>query len=782
MFSLKLHIHYTIYPLNFIICKTKSALKINYFKNYITLFFLLFLTANSFAQKDNKSQKALTEKERCGTMHHLNELMQLNNDLKLRYNQSLKDAEQRNSKPENNSTSITSRTTAIITIPVVFHIVLNNPFLVTDADIQAQIDRLNLDFSGKNADSTNASLFYTLRGHSEIRFCLAKRDPLGRLTNGIERKSSTTKYTVQTSDPIKIAALGGLDAWNSSNYLNIWIGEGDGLGYSTFPGTTSAAQDGIVLNLTGTSTNPCYVDASFNLGRTATHEVGHYLGLYHIWGDDPLGCTTDDFRQLPGACSVPSSLLIGDTPNQNNSTFGCPSGLRTDACSETSPGIQYQNFMDYTNDRCMTLFTKAQVSRMEWVLINCRPGLLTSPSCNIPPAAINLDATIASIINPGGSEIVGCNVILQPSLTCAGLFTPKLLIQNKGLITLTSIKVGLQINSNSPVIQTFSVTLPSGGFTSVTLSQQLLTIGNNSLRFFTSEPNGGVDENPSNDSLIKIFSIAGTAQTPIIEGFETGNFPPIGWVVTNPDNNITWQKSSYGYNSSNSAFINTYNYTNYGQEDQLLTPIVSYTEADSVLLSFNLSAAVYSDPRTTNIPLDTLEVLVTKDCGTTFTSVYKKWGVALQTINDPVNGQIDEFFPTNSSQWRLEKIDLTAFASSSPIQVAFRVINNYENNIFIDNVNLKTVVLPARLKKNGYLILPSPFRDNFAVWFRTIPANLSFINVYNAIGQLVWSKQFNNNASSLINIDITGKQSGIYFVHFGYSNLKTTVVERIVKH
>ena len=158
------------------------------------------------AQKIKQNQSL--NGERCGTMKQLEELMAINSEVRARYLQSIQEAQK---KPSQTITpgSETKRTSAILTIPVVFHIVLKNPYIITDADIQAQIDRINLDFSGKNTDSTNASLFYASRGSSEIRFCLAKRDPGGNLTNGIERKTSATMYTTNTSDPIKISTLGG---------------------------------------------------------------------------------------------------------------------------------------------------------------------------------------------------------------------------------------------------------------------------------------------------------------------------------------------------------------------------------------------------------------------------------------------------------------------------------------------------------------------------------------------------------------------------------------------
>ena len=161
--------------------------------------------------------------------------------------------------------------------------------------------------------------------------------------------------------------------WDFNKYLNLWVGlDGSGqgvLGYATFPGTGSAADQGVFCNAQSWGNNTCYVIPEFGLGRTVVHEVGHYFGLYHIWGDES-GCAGDDFRQLSAACTLPASLLLGDTPNQGGATSGCLTGVRTDACSPTAPGFMYQNYMDYTDDACYAMFTVKQVERMEYVLRN----------------------------------------------------------------------------------------------------------------------------------------------------------------------------------------------------------------------------------------------------------------------------------------------------------------------------------------------------------------------------------------------------------------------------
>ena len=256
---------------------------------------------------------------------------------------------QQSSITSSGATANNYRTNAIVTIPVVVHIVLPNPEFVTDANVQFQIDKLNLDFSGFNPDSNNIpNEFKPLRGHSQIRFTLARRTPSGVLTNGINRvRSNTGSDVTQIIDPIKRTSLGGADAFDPNSYLNIWVGldasRQDILGYAQFPSSGSLVDDGLVINVIAFGNNPCYTDPAYNLGRTTVHETGHYLGLLHTWGDDGGTCTGDDFRSLSkvgSTCNLPTGLFnpdgqgntpsdIGDTPNQAMETTNCPSGVLT---------------------------------------------------------------------------------------------------------------------------------------------------------------------------------------------------------------------------------------------------------------------------------------------------------------------------------------------------------------------------------------------------------------------------------------------------------------------
>ncbi len=250
---------------------------------------------------------------------------------------------------------------AVTTIPVVFHIVYNNSTEnISMAQIQSQLDVLNADFRRQNSDADNA--WPGLGADTEIEFCLATVDPNGNPTNGVIRQSTSQTSFSNSGNPVKFASSGGSNAWPAADYMNFWVCDlaGTLLGYAQFPGGP-ASTDGVVCDYAyvgtiGTATAP------FNLGRTATHEVGHYLNLRHIWGDG--GCGASDF--------------VNDTPDSDASNGGCQIG--TVSCGSTD---MVQNYMDYSDDACMNIFTNDQKTRMKAALASSRSGLGNSNGCGI---------------------------------------------------------------------------------------------------------------------------------------------------------------------------------------------------------------------------------------------------------------------------------------------------------------------------------------------------------------------------------------------------------------
>lgn len=255
---------------------------------------------------------------------------------------------------------------SVIRIPVVVHVLYNSPEQnISDAQIKSQIDALNRDFRRSNADTINTpQRFKSLAADTEIEFVLATADPSGRATTGIVRKQTSVKEW-SMDDKIKFNAQGGNNAWDSRYYLNIWVGKMRTLGYSSAPGG-AADKDGVVISYTAFGT--INTSSPYHMGRTAVHEVGHWLGLNHIWGDTYCG---DD--------------LVDDTPKQGNFTPGCPTSFRT-SCSNGTTGDMYMNYMDYTSDACVNLFTNGQKSRMRSLFLpgGPRASLLQSNGLSEP--------------------------------------------------------------------------------------------------------------------------------------------------------------------------------------------------------------------------------------------------------------------------------------------------------------------------------------------------------------------------------------------------------------
>lgn len=231
----------------------------------------------------------------------------------------------------------------IIRIPVVVHIIYNSESQnISTAQINAQLAILNQDFRNKNEQKAWVpEAFARLAADSHIEFQLATIDPAGNPTTGIiRRKTAIQVFTYD--DRIKFNSIGGSDAWDAGSYLNIWVGSlaGGLTGYSS-PLGGPADRDGIVISYKAFGKTGI---GQTGQGRTATHEVGHWLGLKHIWGDSYCG---DD--------------AIDDTPPQQSATRGCPGGLVT-SCNNS--GNMYMNFMDFTNDECTSMFTYGQAMRM----------------------------------------------------------------------------------------------------------------------------------------------------------------------------------------------------------------------------------------------------------------------------------------------------------------------------------------------------------------------------------------------------------------------------------
>jgi len=302
-----------------------------------------------------------------------------------------------------------SRRAGVVTIPVVVHVLYKNATQnITDAQIASQIKILNDDFRKLNADfNTNVpAAFKPVAADMELAFCMATKTPTGAATTGIERKSVASGFDFDTNYYKTAGAL----AWDTKKYLNIWVGaftDQDLLGWAYLPDAAGAPNDGLCIGYqyfgnTGTVVSP------YNKGRTATHEIGHYFGLEHIWGEADYGDSP-----VKSVCGTTGwSDFCADTPATYYPYFNKPAiGNNTYTCVSTTAGAMFMNYMDYTNDSVMGLFTNDQKTIAQNTMSGPRASLLNSNACSL--LAVN-DVEKANSINVFPNPAVNYISIASP--------------------------------------------------------------------------------------------------------------------------------------------------------------------------------------------------------------------------------------------------------------------------------------------------------------------------------------------------------------------------------
>jgi len=570
----------------------------------------------------------------------------------------------------------------VYTIPIIVHVIHNGEPVgsgsnISYAAIVSQVNVLNEDFRRKVG--TNGYNNHPDGADVGIEFCLAQRRPNGTAfpngengVNRINRSSAgfssppySSNYIDNTIKPYCTVTQG----YSPNNYMNFWslnLG-GSLLGYAQFPHTilggidcssSPANTDGVVMlyatvgkgSVTGQS-------APYNQGRTSTHEIGHWLGLRHIWGDSP-NCSQDDY--------------CADTPPATTSSSGCD--LNKSSCGSLD---MVRNYMDYSYDACMNIFTNDQRRRMRTVLENSprRRSLLVSDAC-IPPVAN--DASIVNIITPEGDH-------------CQGTITPTVTLRNRGTNNLTSATIEYTIDGASPISFNWTGSISPGNQVNLSLPSFTAPLGPHVFRVVSLLPNGSIDPHPEFDASERIFSVSNGIENLYVQDFENAQFPPDNrWMIDNPNNDCyAWVGASAvgsnGVVKNACAMMNNYENNSY-QDEFLYTPYFALPcNAISAELKFDVAYRRYD-----NSSNDRLRVEIASDCGTTwdYTTLYNKSGSSLQTATTTTQ----EWYPTSANQWRTEVINLNSYlnASSSTVRFRFRATNDYGNNLFIDNVEFNT--------------------------------------------------------------------------------------------
>jgi PKD repeat protein len=537
-----------------------------------------------------------------------------------------------------------ARQSVIYNIPVVFHVVYNTAAEnIPDSRLVEQLNVLNKDFRKLNSDTSLVpTVWKPLAADCEINFCLATVDPNGNPTTGITR-TSTAATSFSQNDAVKYTAQGGRDAWNRDFYLNLWVCDLGGglLGYAQFPGG-AAATDGVVIDYAYTGVTGAA--APYNKGRTATHEVGHWLNLFHIWGDDGGACNGSD--------------QVNDTPNQANSTGGCPSGVLTDNCATAAPGYMWMNYMDYTDDACMYMFTAGQRTRVQACMSGPRAALALSNRCSSSGITASFSA----------APTQGC-APLTVTFTNQSIGNPTSYLWNFGNGA-TSTQANPSYTYTTP--GTYTVTLiansASGGDTIVQTS--LITVTGN---------------------------VTGTA-LPFTETFESGLFTTNNWQLENPDNATTWAITTVAGTTpgTKAAYMDNFNYNAVGQRDGMVTKSLNLSGLVSATMTFDHAYKRYY----TTSRSDSLVIYVsTNSCGNSWTRVFAVGENGSQTFATTTGTGGNAFTPTGANQWCAAAgnapcytVNLTPYVGNPDVRVRFQGYCDYGNNLYIDNINITGVV------------------------------------------------------------------------------------------
>ncbi len=706
-------------------------------KKIFLLLSIVFIFLSGFAQTPPQRN--------CGTMQHHEYLKQTRpnyeSDLNL-YNQAIDQYLQTRAQ---SLTASRTATSAIITIPVVVHVLYNGASQnITDAQAASQVQVLNDDFAKFNADAVKVTqpTFSTVASGANIRFCLAQRDPSGNATTGVVHKA-TTASPFGTDDAVKSNSTGGDDAWDVTKYINIWVCDLGStlLGYGEFPTSSLSNTWGLVLHYKYTGSGGSAI-SPYNLGRTGTHEFGHVFNLLHIWGDDNGACTGSD------QCT--------DTPNQASEHYGpfAQGSIQTDGCTGTSPGVMWMNYMDYSDDGSMYMFTAQQCARMEAV-VNSAPWNVLQTSNGCTPVT-SLDASISAINSP-----------LNGSSTCTNSVTPTVILLNAGTTALTSAKIVYKMDAAATQTLSWTGSLASATSTVLTLNSFTgLTTAAHTFSVWVTAPNAGTDLNTANDSKSSTFTVttgAAGAALPLTEGFESVTFPPTGWIkltanTTNTAN--TWSRlaNTTGLTAGSTAIAKMDNFSGstsiVGQKDALRTPALNFSGANSSLkVKFDVAYRMYS-----TASADTLNVYLSSDCGSTWTRLYTKGGATLSTVTGTLG---TAFTPTANAQWRRDSISLSSYVGLTSVYLKFESRSGWGNNVYLDNINVNSTAVVS---------VPTASFTSVAAKCQGTSITLSDQSTNTPTGWL-WSMPGASPATSTSqNPSVTYSASGIYTVTLNATN------------
>jgi PKD repeat protein len=623
-------------------------------------------------------------------------------------------------------------------IPIVFHILhVNGPENITDAQIFAQVAKMNTDWRKLNADtSTIVPSFVALAADVHIEFRLAQLDPNGNCTNGIDRIYTHKTYNADESCK--------LNQWPRDKYMNVWvvnsIGTTPGVaGYALYPSSVATfgyPYDGVVM----------LYSVCNGASRVLTHEIAHCFSLQHTFGD----------TNTPGVTCADD--LVDDTPITKGHPNVCP--LNDSTC--TAGVIEnVQNYMEYAT--CPVMFTIGQRDRMQAAL-NSTIAQRNNLWINSNLAATGTDGAVYPVCTPVPDFYVNHNTV------CPG-----------STVTFTkNIQAGTPVGT--PATKwTFAGGTPSTSTsTSATQIVTYNTPGAYDVKLWVQNASG-------QDSLVKtsyIFVSAPYAQ--VSPGIMTENCDNSAqyysrWRTEDLDNNMRtwWLTSTASYSGSQSVVMNGYyNYVN--DVDNLYSPSFDLSYVTGATINFRCAAATKA---TTAADMnEKLRVLVSKDCGAT----WLQCGAVLSGASLINNGfHPEEFIPNSASQWAYITRSITPSYVTSSTQFKFEFTSgNQTNDIYIDDINISGTVgvTESPLEETSVSLYPNPSNQSSTLSYHLNVKADTKIEMIDVLGKKIMEVNNLNQAEGDYTVQLSKQDlhlyNGIYFVKISVNN--NTITKKLI--
>lgn len=566
----------------------------------------------------------------------------------------------------------------IFTIPIVFHIVYANSVANISAEqVLSQLDILNQDYRRMDSTAGNGP-----GADTRIQFCLATLDPDGDSTTGITRTQSTLGIHRTTEED----QLKSLTSWDDQRYLNIWIVESvtlidpDGqdppsaiLAYASFPTFPNGLPQGVVIDHRYTGNQGTAI-APYNAGRTLTHEIGHYFGLYHPFASEGVcsGATESN-------CASNGDRVC-DTPSQLDPTYGCPISADNSCidrpCERPDPAF---NYMNYTDDVCMNAFTSGQAERMHFFLEGARASLV-DPLNLVSTGCVPLNILNQPTANFSQSSISLCiqeSVVFQDqSEGCPDMYS-------------WSFPGGIPASSSSaqpivsyPLSGTYPVTLIVGN-----------ARGNDTLTRFTAV-------------RTSIAVQAGNWR----ENFESILFPPEGWQKGDVDELGGWIRTNQAARSGQfSAVMPHFDSPSCGFQDMLISPPLEMS-GKPWELSFSYA---YQHRNTESSDADEFQLSISDTCGAPWLPVFFRAGANLSTVE----GTLDTGpFVPQAGEWEQVVIDLSQFSDRSHLRVRFQTKGRNGQNLYLDDIRMSPSTFVSVFPEfDGLEVFPNPFGGELTI-------------------------------------------------------------------